>query len=52
MSNTIIADKIIVIENGTVIEQGTHDELMEKANRYATFFTYQADRYIREKAGQ
>ncbi|SHI24664.1 ATP-binding cassette, subfamily B [Sporobacter termitidis DSM 10068] len=49
LSNTIIADKIIVIENGTVIEQGTHDELMEKASRYATFFTYQADRYIRKK---
>ncbi len=28
------ADKIIVIENGEIIEQGTHDELLEKKGYY------------------
>ena len=29
------ADQIIVIENGTILEQGSHEELLAKNNRYA-----------------
>lgn len=39
------ADKIVVIENGKVVEQGTHDELLEVNGRYAYAFNLQAGRY-------
>lgn len=35
------ADKIIVIENGCVAEQGTHEELMEKGEIYADLYNVQ-----------
>lgn len=40
-----IADKIIVIENGKVIEEGTHKELMSRESKYSTMFNLQAERY-------
>lgn len=36
------ADQILVIENGRIAEQGTHDELIESQGRYYNLFTYQA----------
>lgn len=36
------ADQILVIENGRISEQGTHDELIESQGRYHHLFTYQA----------
>ncbi|MEH6680623.1 MAG: ABC transporter ATP-binding protein [Sediminicola sp.] len=36
------ADRILVIENGRIAEQGTHDELVAKEGRYYNLFTYQA----------
>ncbi len=36
------ADQILVIEQGKIEEQGTHDELIEKKGRYHQLFTYQA----------
>ncbi|HEX4372396.1 MAG TPA: ABC transporter ATP-binding protein [Puia sp.] len=35
------ADKIIVIENGCVAEEGTHEELMEKGEIYADLYNVQ-----------
>lgn len=45
LSNISIADKIVVIENGKIIEQGTHEELMSNPNRYAVLFKYQSVKY-------
>lgn len=36
------ANQILVIENGRIAEEGTHDELIAKEGRYYNLFTYQA----------
>lgn len=36
------ANQILVIENGRIAEQGTHDDLIAKEGRYYNLFTYQA----------
>ena len=41
LSNTEVMDKIIVIENGRVIENGAHDELIMKNGRYRELFEMQ-----------
>lgn len=45
LSNISIADKIIVLENGVIIEQGTHKQLMNKQGRYYTLYNYQAEKF-------
>ncbi len=44
-STVRMADKILVIENGEVIEQGTHEELLQAGGRYAKLFSLQAAGY-------
>ena len=44
-STVRMADKIVVIENGEVIEQGTHEELLQLGRRYAKLFQLQAAGY-------
>lgn len=39
------ADRIIVIEKGKIIEEGSHSELMKKAGAYALAFRLQAEGY-------
>lgn len=36
------ANQILVIENGVIAEQGTHDELIKKEGRYYNLYTYQS----------
>jgi ATP-binding cassette subfamily B protein len=40
-----MADRIFVLENGTIVEQGPHDELIRIGGRYAEMFELQAANY-------
>jgi len=35
------ADRILVFENGSIIEQGTHDNLVDMSGKYATLWRVQ-----------
>jgi ATP-binding cassette, subfamily B, bacterial len=44
--NTVkLADRILVLENGKIIEDGSHHELMSLGGRYAQMFDVQASAY-------
>ena len=42
LSTVVHADLIIVLEKGRVVEQGTHEELLERQGRYASMWARQA----------
>jgi ABC-type multidrug transport system fused ATPase/permease subunit len=44
------ADKILMLENGVIIEQGSHKELMQLERQYAALYLMQAKRYTEEQA--
>ncbi len=46
LSSATMADKILVLEYGELIEQGNHTELMQAKGKYYTLFSTQAKRYI------
>ncbi len=49
LSSATIANKIIVLKDGRIIEQGSHRALMEKKGAYYTLFSTQASRYMPSK---
>ena len=44
-STVRMADRILVLNNGEVLELGTHEELMENGNLYSELFELQAEGY-------
>lgn len=44
-STVRMADRIIVFDNGTIAEEGTHDQLLARGGLYADLFTLQAEGY-------
>lgn len=49
LSATRDADRIYMFENGTVIEQGSHEELMRLNGKYAQMWKLQAQNYLAEE---
>ena len=45
LSSAVGADRILVLENGSVIEEGTHRQLMQQQGKYYQMFSTQAKRY-------
>lgn len=41
-------DRIIVLDDGKIIEQGTHSELLSKNGRYAKLWSHQSGGFIKE----
>ncbi len=52
LSNVFLADKIIVLENGRIVEMGTQRQLLENKNRYAELFHYQSEKFAQGGCGQ
>jgi ATP-binding cassette, subfamily B, bacterial len=44
-STVRMADRIIVLKNGTLVEEGTHARLVASGGLYAELFTLQAEGY-------
>ncbi len=49
LSATRDADRIYMFENGTIIEQGSHEELMKIGGKYAEMWKLQAQNYLAEE---
>ena len=46
LSSITLSDKILVLEDGHIIEQGSHKDLLEQNGRYAHLFNLQASKYM------
>ncbi|MBQ6600266.1 MAG: ABC transporter ATP-binding protein [Clostridia bacterium] len=49
LSSAVLSDRIIVLDGGTIAEEGSHAELMKKGGVYSEMFTLQASSYNKEE---
>lgn len=49
LASTKITDEIIVLDQGKIIEKGTHEELMHNNNIYSQLFRKQSEMYEKEE---
>ena len=45
MCSAKLADKIILLKNGKILEMGSHIELMDRKQEYYEMYSLQADKY-------
>ncbi len=48
LSSVALSDRILMMENGDIVEEGTHRELMSKGGKYADLFSKQAEHYLKD----
>ncbi|MFJ9718481.1 ABC transporter ATP-binding protein [Streptomyces sp. NPDC101213] len=46
------AERIVVLEGGAVVEDGSHEELLARRGRYAAMFDLQAARFVAPRRGR
>ena len=51
LASTRFCDRIVLIENGHIAEEGSHEELLDKGGRYAELFEVQS-KYYREEGDE
>ncbi len=49
LASTRFSDRIVLIGNGGIMEEGTHDELMEQDGAYANMFRVQSSYYAKSR---
>ena len=52
LSTTRMADRIYMFADGSVIEEGSHDQLMAMGGKYAEMFILQAEKYREKQADE
>lgn len=52
LSSAVLADRVILMDNGTIAEMGTHSELLAKNGKYAAMFRKQAENYLGSEVAQ
>ncbi len=52
LSAVYLADKIVVLDKGVVVEEGTHEDLMTKRKHYYSLWRQQLPRDFVEMDGQ
>ena len=51
LSSAVLADRVVLMENGEIAEVGTHRELMARDGKYAAMFHRQAENYLGSEVG-
>ncbi|MBO5110654.1 MAG: ABC transporter ATP-binding protein [Clostridia bacterium] len=49
LSSAVLADRVILMADGTIAETGTHEELLRRGGLYAEMFHRQAENYLGEE---
>jgi ATP-binding cassette subfamily B protein len=44
-------DRLVVLDGGRIVEQGSHEQLLRRGGHYATLWAHQSDGFLRELAG-
>lgn len=52
LSSAVLADRVLLMDNGEIAESGTHAELMAKNGKYAAMFRRQAENYLGSEVGE
>ena len=52
LSSTQFCDRVVYLENGKILEDGTHQQLMQQGGQYAKMFEYQAYYYQKKLGGR